>query len=52
MTGASRARVTVVIPTRNRRRLLAEALESVERQSFPAWEIVVVDDASDDETWT
>jgi hypothetical protein len=51
VTGASRSRVTVVIPTRNRRRLLAEALESVERQSFPDWEIVVVDDASDDETW-
>jgi glycosyltransferase involved in cell wall biosynthesis len=42
--------ITVVIPTRNRLSLLREAIESVERQSFAHWEVVVVDDASDDGT--
>jgi hypothetical protein len=45
-------RVTVVIPTRNRLRLLREAIESVERQSLSEWELVVVDDASEDDTPT
>jgi glycosyltransferase involved in cell wall biosynthesis len=42
--------VTIVIPTRNRLPLLREAIESVERQSLPAWEAIVVDDASEDGT--
>ena len=40
--------VTVVIPTRNRIAFLAEAVESVRRQTLEHWELVVVDDASDD----
>ncbi len=43
--------VSVIVPTRNRRAFLEEALDSVERQSLDAWEIVVVDDASEDDTW-
>lgn len=40
--------VTVVIPTRNRFELLREALASVRAQTFVDWQVVVVDDASDD----
>jgi glycosyltransferase involved in cell wall biosynthesis len=40
--------VTVVIPTRNRIGFLSEAVESIRRQSLTAWQVVVVDDASDD----
>ena len=40
--------VTVVIPTRNRFALLREALASVRAQTFVEWQIIVVDDASDD----
>lgn len=44
--------VTVIIPTHNRQALLEEALESVRRQTSENWRLVVVDDASDDSTWS
>jgi hypothetical protein len=40
--------VTVVVPTRNRLPLLREAVASVRAQDMPAWELLVVDDASSD----
>jgi glycosyltransferase involved in cell wall biosynthesis len=43
--------ITIVIPTRNRLRYLQEAIESVRRQTCRNWELVVVDDASNDGTW-
>ena len=42
-------RVTVVIPHYNGHRFLADALRSVEQQSWRDWEIVIVDDGSMDE---
>ncbi|MEE8138400.1 MAG: glycosyltransferase family A protein [Thermoanaerobaculia bacterium] len=42
--------VSVVIPTHNRAELLRRALRSVEGQSRPAGEVIVVDDGSDDGT--
>jgi glycosyltransferase involved in cell wall biosynthesis len=44
------SRVTVVVPTWNRRRLVAEAVASVVAQSYRNWELVVVDDGSTDDT--
>lgn len=43
-------RVTVVIPAHDAEPFLAEALESVLRQSYRDWEVVVADDASTDGT--
>lgn len=41
---------SVIIPTYNRRELLAQALESVWRQTFTDYEVIVVDDGSTDYT--
>jgi glycosyltransferase involved in cell wall biosynthesis len=42
--------VAVITPTKNRLKLLCEAIDSVQRQTFDAWEHLVVDDGSDDGT--
>src|ERR1700693_4373600 len=42
--------VAVITPTKNRLKLLCEAIDSVQRQSFEAWEYIIVDDGSDDGT--
>jgi glycosyltransferase involved in cell wall biosynthesis len=42
--------ISVVIATRNRRDLLAEAIATVFEQSIDDWELIVVDDASTDDT--
>jgi glycosyltransferase involved in cell wall biosynthesis len=46
-----RPSVSVVIATHNRRSFLAEAVASVRAQTFDRWELLVVDDASEDDTW-
>jgi glycosyltransferase involved in cell wall biosynthesis len=42
--------VSVIIPTRNRAAMLREAIESVRAQTYAAWELIVIDDGSTDET--
>jgi glycosyltransferase involved in cell wall biosynthesis len=43
-------RVSIIIPTHNRANLLKRAIQSVLAQSFEDWELIVIDDASKDET--
>lgn len=45
-------RVSIVIPTRNRQQFLAQAVASCLAQTFADLEIIIVDDASTDETAT
>jgi glycosyltransferase involved in cell wall biosynthesis len=40
--------VDVIIPSRNRLELVAEAIDSVRAQTFSGWRLAIVDDASDD----
>ena len=42
--------VSVVIPTYNRAEIIGRAIRSVQAQTFEDWELIVVDDASEDET--
>ena len=48
----SNALVSVIIPVYNRSLLLAEAVESVMKQSYNNYEIIIADDASDDSPGT
>ena len=43
-------RITIYVPCRNYGRFLSEALESVASQSLDAWELIVFDEASTDNT--
>jgi len=43
-------RITIALPVYNGDRFLAEALESVLKQTYPHWELVVYDNASTDGT--
>lgn len=49
--GERTPRITVITPTRNRLEFLREAVASVLSQSFGDWEMIVVDDCSQDGTW-
>ena len=44
------AKVSVIIPTYNRKVFIQEALNSVLAQSFQDYEVIVVDDGSNDST--
>lgn len=42
--------VSIILATRNRANLVQKSIQSVISQSFKDWELIVIDDASEDET--
>ncbi len=50
MLASARPLVSVIIPAYKGKDLILETLTSVRQQTYPAWEIIVVDDASQDGT--
>jgi glycosyltransferase involved in cell wall biosynthesis len=43
-------KVSIIIPTYNRAELIMETIESVRAQTYTNWELIIVDDGSDDDT--
>ena len=42
--------VSIIMPSYNTGRFIKETIESVLDQSYPAWELIIVDDCSTDNT--
>jgi glycosyltransferase involved in cell wall biosynthesis len=42
--------VSIVLPTYNRAGLIGETIQSVIDQSYPQWELIIIDDGSSDDT--
>lgn len=43
--------VSIVVPVYNKQRFLSETIESVQKQSYAEWELLLVDDCSKDESY-
>jgi glycosyltransferase involved in cell wall biosynthesis len=43
-------KVSIIMPTYNRAGLIAESIRSVQDQTYPNWELIIVDDGSEDNT--
>ncbi len=43
-------KVSIILPTYNRAGLIMETIESIRNQTYANWELIVVDDGSDDNT--
>ncbi len=43
-------KVSIVLPTHNGEKFIEKAIQSVFDQSFSDWELIVINDASTDET--
>ncbi|WP_040978307.1 glycosyltransferase family 2 protein [Oceanobacillus jeddahense] len=48
--GEKKPIISVITPTYNSERFIAETIESVQAQSFSEWEMIIVDDCSTDQT--
>lgn len=42
--------ISIVVPCHNYGRFLGEAIESLQRQTWPSWECIIIDDGSTDNT--
>jgi glycosyltransferase involved in cell wall biosynthesis len=44
------SKVSIIMPTHNRAGLIQETIESIRNQTYTNWELIIVDDGSDDNT--
>ena len=44
--------VSVIMPTHNRASMLRDAIESIRKQTYTNWQLIIIDDASSDKTPT
>lgn len=44
--------ISVVMPAYNAGKFLVESLQSIQNQTYQNWELIIVDDASTDNTWS
>ncbi len=51
MAAFTTPKISIVMPTFNRCGMINAAIASVLSQSFQDWELIIIDDASTDETW-
>ena len=42
--------ISIIMPTYNRAYIIERAIQSVIQQTYKDWELIIVDDASDDHT--
>nr|CAA6814706.1 MAG: Glycosyltransferase involved in cell wall bisynthesis [uncultured Thiotrichaceae bacterium] len=49
--GSLQPKVSVIVPSYNHAKWIGQALESVFVQSLSEWELIIIDDASTDQTW-
>src|SRR5438046_10623424 len=50
MKNNDQPKVSIIMPTYNRAKYIGETIESVRNQSYQNWELIIVDDGSDDNT--
>ena len=43
-------KVSIILPTYNRAKFIVETIESIRNQTYPDWELLILDDGSDDNT--
>ena len=50
MNGSAYPKVSIIMPTYNRAGYIHETIESIRRQTYANWELIIVDDGSEDDT--
>jgi ADP-heptose:LPS heptosyltransferase/GT2 family glycosyltransferase len=42
--------ISIIMPTYNRAKFIGETIKSIQSQTYPNWELIIIDDGSDDDT--